>query len=495
MPVISIARDTNNNVSIVRMEVSDNLATVAQTDYILNNQEMINILNTGVFDWFITDMLLVAASDGNAFFQFTDDTFTSLIIYGEQGSGVINPGLTNELAYYSANGTTLSGLTTADNGILATNASGKPSITSILPSVVQTNITQVGTINTGVWQGTNIAVGFGGTGVSSFTAYAVLCAGTTSTGNLQNVSGVGTSGQILTSNGPGTLPTWQANAASGTINTGTTNAIAYYAANGTTISPISTADSSVFVTSGLGVPSWSMTLPSGLTIPGYQTTITPVALTETNDTNVTMTLGGTPATALLQPVSMTLGWTGQLAVGRGGTGSASFNINGVVISNTTTTGALESLTLSDGQIVIGSSAGAPLAATVSSGTGISISNGHNTITISSNGANPWVDETGSSVTMATNTGYTSDDGATLVTFTLPATANIGDWIEINGKGAGGWSIAQATGQQIHFGNAATTSGTGGSLSSTNQYDCVKLRCITANTTFSVVNVIGNLTVV
>lgn len=47
---------------------------------------------------------------------------------------------------------------------------------------------------------------------------------------------------------------------------------------------------------------------------------TPSALTKTDDTNVTLTLGGTPATSLLQSVSLTLGWTGQLAVARGGTG-------------------------------------------------------------------------------------------------------------------------------------------------------------------------------
>ena len=41
-------------------------------------------------------------------------------------------------------------------------------------------------------------------------------------------------------------------------------------------------------------------------------TVTPAALTKTNDTNVTLTLGGTPSTALLQAVSLTLGWTGTL---------------------------------------------------------------------------------------------------------------------------------------------------------------------------------------
>lgn len=42
------------------------------------------------------------------------------------------------------------------------------------------------------------------------------------------------------------------------------------------------------------------------------------ALTKVDDTNVTLTLGGTPATALLQATSLTLGWSGQLAVSRGG---------------------------------------------------------------------------------------------------------------------------------------------------------------------------------
>lgn len=54
-----------------------------------------------------------------------------------------------------------------------------------------------------------LPVAGGGTGNSTFTAYAVICAGTTATGAFQNVSGVGTSGQVLTSNGAGLLPTWQ----------------------------------------------------------------------------------------------------------------------------------------------------------------------------------------------------------------------------------------------------------------------------------------------
>lgn len=51
----------------------------------------------------------------------------------------------------------------------------------------------------------------------------------------------------------------------------------------------------------------------------------PGALTKVDDTNVTLTLGGTPTTALLRAASLTLGWTGQLSVARGGTGLSSIS--------------------------------------------------------------------------------------------------------------------------------------------------------------------------
>ena len=48
-----------------------------------------------------------------------------------------------------------------------------------------------------------LTVASGGTGVSSNTAYAVLCGGTTATGAVQSIASVGSSGQVLTSNGAG----------------------------------------------------------------------------------------------------------------------------------------------------------------------------------------------------------------------------------------------------------------------------------------------------
>lgn len=51
-----------------------------------------------------------------------------------------------------------------------------------------------------------IEVDLGGTGVNTLTAYAVVCGGTTSTGAIQGLASVGTSGQVLKSGGSGALP-------------------------------------------------------------------------------------------------------------------------------------------------------------------------------------------------------------------------------------------------------------------------------------------------
>lgn len=111
-------------------------------------------------------------------------------------------------------------LTTQLTGLTNHNVllgSGTATITNVAPSATS----GVPLISQGASAdptfGTAVVAG-GGTGNTTFTAYSVICAGTTATGVFQNVSGVGTSGQFLTSNGAGALPTWQtAGAASITI--------------------------------------------------------------------------------------------------------------------------------------------------------------------------------------------------------------------------------------------------------------------------------------
>jgi len=107
---------------------------------------------------------------------------------------------------------------------------------------------------------------------------------------------------------------------------------------------------------------------------------------------------------------------------------------------------------------------------------------------------PWTVVSGTSQAAAVNNGYVSNNAA-LVTITLPTTAAVGSIINVTGLGAGGWKIAQNASQLINFGSAVTTTGTGGSLQSTNQYDSIELICVVANTTFKVMGSIGNITYV
>lgn len=53
---------------------------------------------------------------------------------GTGGSGSVTSGLLNQMAYYSAAGTVVTGLPTANNGVLSTSSAGVPSIATTLPS-------------------------------------------------------------------------------------------------------------------------------------------------------------------------------------------------------------------------------------------------------------------------------------------------------------------------------------------------------------------------
>lgn len=143
-----------------------------------------------------------------------------------------------------------------------TSTGGTTPVIDISASYVgQSSITTLGTIGTGAWQGTLIGATYGGTGVN---------------------------------NGASTLTM----AASHTLSGAFASTFTFTGVTGVT-----------FPTSG--------TLATTTQLP------TPAALTKVDDTNVTLTLGGTPATALLQATSLTLGWTGQLSVARGGTAVSS----------------------------------------------------------------------------------------------------------------------------------------------------------------------------
>lgn len=129
------------------------------------------------------------------------------------------------------------------------------------------------------------------------------------------------------------------------------------------------------------------------------------------------------------------------------------------------------------------------------GTNVTTSASGSTVTINSTGGSSftWNEITGASSAMAVNNGYIANN-AGVVTLTLPSTAAVGDVVRVTGKGAGGWQIAQNSGQTIFFGSSTSTPGATGHIDSTLRRDGVELVCVTANNDWNVISAQGNISV-
>ena len=182
--------------------------------------------------------------------------------------------------------------------------------------------------------------------------------------------------------------------------------------------------------------------------------------------------------------------------------SATNTVTGLATANravlTTGTTGIPVLTAlaTNGQLIIGSTAGAPAAGTLTSTGGtVAITPGSNTINLEAvSGAVPWTNVTGTSATMSPTNGYEANNAA-LVTLTMPAVGSsvFGDTIKVAGFGAGGWLIQCVATQIIHFGSLATSAG--GSIASTNRYDGIEIVCSSTTTEWFCRYAVGNLTVV
>jgi hypothetical protein len=202
----------------------------------------------------------VVYSTASALAVSTAPAVTNEILMGQVGSAPIWSAATypsNVLPgqlLYGSGLFAISGLTTAANGVLVTDGSDIPSISSTLPTAVQANITQVGTITSGTWTGTNIALSHGGTNATLTASNGGIVYSTASA--MAILAGTATANQILLS-GSSAAPAWSTVTHPATT---TINQILYSSATNT-IAGLATANSGVLITNSSGVPSVSSTLP------------------------------------------------------------------------------------------------------------------------------------------------------------------------------------------------------------------------------------------
>lgn len=210
-----------------------------------------------------TGYLYVAGTSGSEKIYFKNNGATYDLTSG--GTGMTNPMTTTGDIIYSSSGSTPARLGIGSTGQVLTVSGGIPSWQTLAGG---------GNMSTSTYDSNSdgiFTVPNGGTGLSSLTAYALMAGGTTSTGNMQQVSGLGTSGQVLTSNGTGSLPTWQTFSAS-PAGSGTElqykNGSAFGAVSGTSISG-SDVSFTGNVLSSAGSVGCNGSNPIGLTTSGY----------------------------------------------------------------------------------------------------------------------------------------------------------------------------------------------------------------------------------
>jgi hypothetical protein len=232
------------------------------------------------------------------------------------------------LVQYGTDQFTARTLTGTANEITVTNGAGVSADPTIsLPAALTFTGKTVtgGTFTSGTWNGSTIGAAYGGTGLASYTLGDTLYASADTT--LSKLAG----------------------------NTTTTRKFLRQTGDGT----------------NSAAPAWDTITAAD--VPGS-------ALTRTNDTNVTLTLGGSPTTALLNAASITVGWTGTLAASRGGFGADVSAQSGVplfatgVPTFTGTTGSGNFVRATSPTLVT-PALGTPSSGTLTSCTGLPVSTG------------------------------------------------------------------------------------------------------------------------
>ena len=361
---------------------STNLGTTpalsGTTGYGTAGQVPVSAGSTGAVSWSSTPTLTGTNFTGvpisTAISGLGTGVATALAVaVGSAGAFVVNGG---------ALGTPSSGTLTNTTGFPAANLAG----TALASAIVTSSLTSVGTIGTGVWQGTTIGAVYGGTGQSTVTTGDLLYGSATNTWSKLGIGSTGTILRVVAG-----IPAW------GTDYTGTVTSVAQSFTGGlisVSGSPITTSGTLALTVAGTsgGIPyfssasTWatSAVLTANALMIGGGAAVAPSTIT--TGTGVVTALGVAVGSAgafvvnggaLGTPSSGTLTNCTFPTLNQNTTGTAS-NVTGTVAVANGGTGL--TTTPANGALDIGNGSGFTRA-TLTAGNYISITNGAGSISI------------------------------------------------------------------------------------------------------------------
>lgn len=480
-----------SNWIMIRATDYDQAAEVIQYGVMLVDQ---GTLNAGLLYQETAAGPFVIGTSPITFALFTTQSLSLPVLLSQGGTSASLTANNGGIFYSNATtGAILSGTATA-NQILLSGSNSAPSwSTAVYPATT--------TINEILFSSSNNIIGsiisvVGGVLISSNTSVPSFLANPTATGRfLQSVSGAapiwstasfpiaaGAAGTILRSNGTD----WIASTATFADTYGAS--VLLYSNGANTVTGLATANNGLLVTGNTGIPSilagpgttGNVLQSNAALAPSFSTATYPSVATSTGTilrADGTNWVHSTATFADTYSASNLLYSNGINAV----TGLTTANSASLVTTNAGV--PVWSATMTNGQLIIGSTGATPVAANLTAGTGISITNAAGSITISASTSGlGWSTISGTTQAADVNNGYIVGN-AGQTTITLPAVFAIGDVVIIKGLGAAGWILAANTGDIIQLGQTATSAG--GTLTSAGNFDTVYVTGLVANTTWSV----------